>query len=82
MIKHLQLSDFDVRKKIKNNEICYAGNVKLKIYGQLKCLSGKRMKKENRVFFSTEEEALLNGFRPCGHCQNKKYKKWICSTSK
>ncbi|SER58745.1 Ada metal-binding domain-containing protein [Pedobacter rhizosphaerae] len=82
MIKHLLLSNFDVKRKIKNNEICYAGNIRLKIYGQLNCRSGKRMKRENRVFFNTEEEALQSGFRPCGHCQNKKYKKWIYSISK
>jgi methylphosphotriester-DNA--protein-cysteine methyltransferase len=34
------------------------------------------MKKENRVFFSTEKEALENKYRPCGHCMKASYKKW------
>ncbi|MCH5684590.1 hypothetical protein LWM68_10115 [Niabella sp. W65] len=37
------------------------------------------MKRTNRVFFYSEEEALLNGYRPCGHCMKAAYKngKWI-----
>jgi methylphosphotriester-DNA--protein-cysteine methyltransferase len=34
------------------------------------------MKKENRVFFSNEAEAIREGFRPCAHCLNKRYRKW------
>jgi len=34
------------------------------------------MKKENRVFFSSEQEAINNGYRPCGHCMIEKYKIW------
>lgn len=52
------------------------GNLKLKIYGKLNCKSGKRMKKQNRVFFSSEEEAIEHNFRPCGHCMKSKYKTW------
>ncbi|MFC3363543.1 Ada metal-binding domain-containing protein [Pedobacter fastidiosus] len=72
----------ELRKQIKNNEICFGGNSRLKIYGKLNCKSGKRMKMENRVFFKSEKEALENGFRPCGNCLNKKYKEWIYSTQK
>ncbi len=77
MIKHLDINDFDLRRKIKLSEICFGGNKKLKIYGTLQCKSGKRLKKENRVFFASENEAIENGFRPCGHCMKTKYKKWI-----
>ncbi|MRX37878.1 metal-binding protein [Flavobacterium sp. LC2016-23] len=76
MIEHSKITDFQLRIKIKNAEICFGGNQKLKIYGTLKCASGKRMKRENRVFFYTEEEAEKNGFRPCGHCMKTKYQKW------
>lgn len=34
------------------------------------------MKKENRVFFQSEKEALHFGFRPCGHCLKEKFKQW------
>lgn len=57
MIQHIELSNFDLRKRIKEREICFGGNKKLKIFGTLKCASGRRMKKENRIFFSTEKEA-------------------------
>jgi methylphosphotriester-DNA--protein-cysteine methyltransferase len=53
-----------------------AGNQRLKIYGTLACSSGKRMKKENRIFFKSEEEAIQAGYRPCGHCLNEKYLVW------
>ena len=76
MIKHLEISNKDLHKKIRDKKILLAGNGRLKIYGRLHCKSGKRMKKENRVFFMSEEEALEQGFRPCGHCLSKKYKTW------
>jgi methylphosphotriester-DNA--protein-cysteine methyltransferase len=76
MIEHSKITDLQLRIKIKNAEICLGGNQKLKIYGTLKCASGKRMKRENRVFFYSEEEAKKNGFRPCGHCMKTKYQKW------
>jgi methylphosphotriester-DNA--protein-cysteine methyltransferase len=82
MIKHLDINDRDLRSKIKEKEICFGGNRKLKIYGTLQCKSGKRMKRENRVFFVSEKEAIKNDFRPCGHCMKIEYKKWICLITK
>ena len=76
MIQHSEISDSDLRSKIKRQKIYFGGNKKLKIYGLLNCKSGKRMKRVNRVFFSTEKEAIENGFRPCGHCMKTKYKHW------
>jgi methylphosphotriester-DNA--protein-cysteine methyltransferase len=82
MIKHLDINDIDLRSKIKQKEICFGGNRKLKIYGTLQCKSGKRMKRENRVFFTSANQAIENGFRPCGHCMKTAYKLWIYSTTK
>jgi methylphosphotriester-DNA--protein-cysteine methyltransferase len=62
--------------KIKQRKIRFGGNLKLKIYGTLSCASGKRMKRENRVFFLSENEAIEKGFRPCGYCMKEKYQKW------
>ncbi|WP_228236075.1 Ada metal-binding domain-containing protein [Allomuricauda sp. M10] len=76
MIHHADLSDDEVRSKIRYGEIQFGGNSKLKIYGTLKCKSGKRMKRENRIFFSSEKEAISFGYRPCGHCMKGLYKKW------
>ncbi|WP_330444121.1 Ada metal-binding domain-containing protein [Flavobacterium sp. C4GT6] len=76
MIQHIEISDISLRSKIKNGEISLGGNKKLKIYGLLSCKSGKRMKQQNRVFFSSEQEARENQFRPCGHCMKTEYKKW------
>lgn len=76
MIRHSAISDPDLRSKIRKNEIRFGGNRKLKIYGTLSCPSGKKMKRKNRVFFSSESEAMENGFRPCGHCMKAAYKKW------
>ena len=53
-----------------------AGNERLKIYGTLGCKSGKRMKRQNRVFFLAEKEAIKEGFRPCGNCLKERYKNW------
>ncbi|KIX22735.1 metal-binding protein [Flavobacterium sp. 316] len=76
MIRHSEISDSDLQSKIKQQKIGLGGNIKLKIYGLLNCKSGKRMKRENRVFFMTEKEAIENDFRPCGHCMKTEYKKW------
>ena len=81
MVKHTHINIATLRKKVRNGEICFGGNEKLKIYGTLKCKSGKRMKKENRVFFASEKEAIGLGFRPCGHCMKSEYKKWKTTTS-
>ena len=76
MINHQKITDSELLRKIKKGEICFGGNQKLKIYGTLQCASGKRMKRKNRVFFSSENEARNNGFRPCGHCMKSEYLKW------
>jgi methylphosphotriester-DNA--protein-cysteine methyltransferase len=65
-----------LRKLITTGKIILGGNRKLKIYGELNCKSGKKMKVENRVFFESEKEAIENGYRPCGHCSQEKYKRW------
>ena len=36
----------------------------------------KRMKRENRVFFISEQDALEKAYRPCGHCMKEQYSKW------
>lgn len=76
MIRHSKISYSELRSKIKHQEIRFGGNRKLKIYGTLSCASGMKMKRDNRVFFSSEMEATKNGFRPCGHCLKEKYLKW------
>lgn len=75
MINHSEICDAELYQKIKQKEIIYGGNSKLKIYGTLQCKSGKRMKKENRVFFNSVEQAK-KGYRPCGHCLRADYKIW------
>ena len=77
MLYHLQMTSVDLKTKILAGEIRFGGNTKLKIYGTLTCTSGKRMKKQNRVFFYNEKEAITAGFRPCGHCLRKKYLAWM-----
>lgn len=47
----------------------YAGWRPGKIFGRLDCKSGMRMKKENRVFFLTWEDAFSAGYRPCKNCK-------------
>jgi methylphosphotriester-DNA--protein-cysteine methyltransferase len=82
MINHIDLgpSPFSrfmaIQKLIVNGEISHGGNKKLKIYGTIKCKAGKRMKTGNRVFFSSEQEAIAFGYRPCGICMPREYKIW------
>lgn len=82
MISHteLQAAGFTGKRqlawRIKNNMITFAGNRKLKIYGNLSCASGKRMKIAHRIFFTSEQEAIDNNYRPCSHCLHSKYLLW------
>jgi hypothetical protein len=76
MIEHKKFSSEKIRSLIRDNKITLAGNIPAKIYGTLKCSSGKRMKKEHRAFFADRNEAILAGFRPCGRCLRQEYKIW------
>jgi len=76
MIEHSRYEDTLIRKLIREKKIAFGGNKKLKIYGTLHCASGKRMKRQNRIFFTSEKEAIANNFRPCGHCMRSEYKNW------
>lgn len=77
MIRHNDIDNDTLRQQIKDLSVQFGGHAGLKIYGTLDCKSGKRMKRENRVFFGSEEEAIEKGFRPCGHCMRDKYQQWI-----
>ncbi len=77
MVHHLEIDKADLFHQIKHGQIKWGGNKKLKIYGTLHCKSGKRMKRENRVFFASEQEAMNHGYRPCGHCTRSKYRIWM-----
>jgi methylphosphotriester-DNA--protein-cysteine methyltransferase len=76
MIRHTDISKRQLLTSLRARSLKYAGNSQLKIYGTLNCSSGKGMKKENRVFFRTEMEAIECGFRPCAHCMREHYLKW------
>lgn len=74
MLNHSEITNAELHNKIRQKEISFGGNSKLKNYGILNCRSGKRMKKDNRVFFKSAAEAIEKGYRPCGHCMKKEYK--------
>ncbi|AOP35506.1 metal-binding protein [Leptospira tipperaryensis] len=76
MILHIEIDEKNLIKEIRNRNILFGGNLRLRIYGKLHCSSGKRMKKENRVFFNSKQEAEKNRFRPCGHCMKEEYRIW------
>jgi methylphosphotriester-DNA--protein-cysteine methyltransferase len=75
-IIHDLLSDKEVRNSIRKRIIRFGGNRILKIYGSLNCKSGKKMKRENRIFFLSSSEAKSLGYRPCGHCMKNQYQQW------
>ncbi|PJZ51946.1 metal-binding protein [Leptospira adleri] len=76
MILHIEIDEKKLKKEIRNRNIRFGGNLRLRIYGKLNCSSGKKMKKENRVFFFSKQNAEENGFRPCGHCMKEEYNIW------
>ena len=82
MIKHAEISQDELRRSIDSGSITLGGYGPGKIYGTLACRSGKRMRRENRVFFADKAEALALGFRPCGNCMRNAYLDWKASASK
>lgn len=61
---------------VKSGAVTLGGHRSGKIYGQLNCQAGKRMKPKNRVFFGDETEAIEQDYRPCAVCLPVKYKAW------
>ena len=78
-MNHSDLTNNELFSKIKSGEIVLGGHSGLKIYGTLGCWSGKKMHKDNRVFFANEQGAVDAGYRPCGHCCKVKYQDWKAS---
>lgn len=68
MWRHDELTDAELFSLLRRRAITFAGNRRERIYGRLECASGKRLQRRNRVFFSSEQEALAQGYRPCGNC--------------
>ncbi len=73
MTHHDEISDERLRAYLRRGEIRFAGNLRLKIYGTLTCKSGKRIKRSHWVFYKEEQEALDQGYSPCGHCMKTAY---------
>lgn len=63
MILHIEINNEDLKKKIKQKEICFGGNLILKSYGTLHCTSGKRMKRENRGFLCIRKRSGVKRFQ-------------------
>jgi hypothetical protein len=76
MLSHPEIGSAELLKAIKQKKITLGGNRNLKVYGTLNCLAGKRMKRSNRVFFTSEAEAIQEGYRPCGACMRADYPEW------
>jgi methylphosphotriester-DNA--protein-cysteine methyltransferase len=76
MLLHTDITSAVFKGLVRKRNIVFGGNRTLKIYGNLHCASGKRMKKENRVFFASQQEATALGYRPCGQCMKVAYLLW------
>jgi methylphosphotriester-DNA--protein-cysteine methyltransferase len=68
MWRHDALTDAELFGLLRSRAILLAGNCRARIYGRLECASGKRLLRQNRVFFRSEQEALVQDYRPCRHC--------------
>jgi methylphosphotriester-DNA--protein-cysteine methyltransferase len=76
MYYHEHMNPDDFVRLLRAGGITFAGYKRRKIYGTLRCKSGKRMNMANRVFFTSEEEALHAGYRPCARCMSSEYRVW------
>lgn len=76
MIRHTDLMDEALHQALKAGTYTFAGHRSARIFGRLDCAAGKRMKRNERVFFADATEALALGFRPCSHCMKEAYSQW------
>src|SRR5256885_16208951 len=68
MLRHAELSPGELLALLRRGAITLAGHRRGRIYGRLDCPSGRRMRREQRVFFADEAGAVALGYRPCGRC--------------
>ena len=59
------ISSFTQNSTSKN----YCGNKNSKVFHSSSCGSVTSMKEENRVYFSSRQEFISNGYNPCGRCK-------------
>jgi hypothetical protein len=76
MIPHRDLTDAQLFRLLRVGSITCAGNARLGIYGRLDCASGRRMRREHRVFFASVSDARAGGYRPCGNCLRAEFRRW------
>ena len=65
-------ADSIVPAKPKPNETAptaYIGNSNSKKFHTPDCLYAKKLKDENKVSFKTRDEAVNEGYKPCGKCK-------------
>lgn len=58
----------DVGVDTETNSISYCGNKNSKIFHKSSCASVKKTKESNKIFFTSKEEYLNNGYKPCQSC--------------
>lgn len=76
MIRHDTIHEASLHRMIRDGRLTFAGNRRLKIFGRLDCRTGRRLGRENRVFFATRSEAEGCGYRPCARCLRAAYDVW------
>lgn len=79
---HKDLTPRQLHAHLRKQSIAWGGNHRLKIYGTLKCAAGKRMKIQNRVFFTEERDARQADYRPCATCMRQAYNAWKSARSR
>lgn len=50
-------------------EAYYVGNLSSHVFHMARCPGARSMNEENRVVFDTREEAIAQGYTPCGQCE-------------
>ncbi|MFA6860361.1 MAG: metal-binding protein [Clostridia bacterium] len=81
MDKFYKLISAENKQYLSKEKGIYGGYKPLKIYGKLDCPSALRWIEKgyyvgNRVFFASEYDAVMAGYRPCAVCQKEKYLLW------
>jgi hypothetical protein len=80
--KQFKLLGPDGQQFLSTTPGTFGGNKWSQLYGRFDCPAALRALasggyERNRVFFASEADALLAGYRPCGACMQAEYRKWL-----
>ncbi len=66
--RHIRIQTLS-SSEVNATNAAYMGNSRVKVFHRLECKFHKKALRKNRIYFSSREEAINAGYRPCRTCK-------------